>query len=198
MATGMDEPGHLSAIRPRHPLAVPGILVLAAGFIAASLWQDVPAPVWLTAAAGLVLAWAVWIDAESFRIPDALTLPLFCLGLGLGALGGVDGFINAVFGAVLGYSVMRLMGFYMDWRLKASFMMYGDAKLMAGLGALTGWEALPAVLLIGSVSGLVEAGLRAVLGRPRSESGSIPFGPHLVAGFVTVWLFGIDWISSLW
>ncbi len=167
-----------------------GIAVLAGVFIAAGLWRAVDAPVWVLAATGLLLAWAAWIDMESCRLPDGLTVPLFAVAMAHAALGGQAAFIAGVFGAVLGYSVMRLAGAYMDWRLKGAFMMFGDAKLMAGLGGLAGWENLPALLLVSALTGLAEAGVRGWLGRQRMENGAVSFGPHLALGFVAVWLFG--------
>jgi leader peptidase (prepilin peptidase) / N-methyltransferase len=64
----------------------------------------------------------------------------------------------------------------------------GDIKLLAWIGAILGWQAIPFVILasslVGSVIGLAltwrsEAGLKA----------SIPFGPYLAAAAL-LYLFG--------
>ncbi|MEM7767115.1 MAG: A24 family peptidase [Pseudomonadota bacterium] len=185
-------------LRPRTPWAPVGIGALATLFVALSLWCAVDAAVWVIVAAGVLIAWAVWIDLESFRLPDALTFPLFGVAMASAALEGQGAFVAAVFGAVLGYCAMRLAGLYMDWRLKTSFMMFGDAKFMAGLGGLAGWENLAPLLLIASVSGLAEGAIRLALGRARTESAIVPFGPHLAIGFTCVWLLGPDVLLSVW
>ncbi|MEM0986496.1 MAG: A24 family peptidase [Pseudomonadota bacterium] len=187
-------PGSLRAHAPASGL---GIIVLLLMFVGLSLWFGVAAPVWVIAATGVLVAWAIWIDIETCRLPDTLTLPLFIVAMANGALGGEAAVISAVFGAVLGYCVMRLAGLYMDWRLRLRFMMLGDAKFMAGLGGLIGWEGLPALLLVGSLSGLVEGVVRKIVGRVRTDAGVVAFGPHLALGFVTVWLVGTDWLLSI-
>jgi len=191
------------ALRTRSRWSGPALALVVPGFVAASLWAGVGAPVWVSAAAALLVGWAVWIDAESCRLPDLLTLPLFLVAMAHGTLAGREGFIAAVFAAVLGYGVMRLGGLYMDWRLKTRHSMYGDAKFMAGLGGLVGGEAgtalaVLAVILIACLTGLLEGLARAAMGAWRFARGHVVFGPHLAAGFAVVWLAGGDRLVSLW
>jgi leader peptidase (prepilin peptidase)/N-methyltransferase len=67
---------------------------------------------------------------------------------------------------------------------KKEGMGYGDFKLLAALGAWLGWQALPVVILLSSVIGVVIGGALVAI---RRESRPIPFGPFLAfAGFVTL------------
>jgi leader peptidase (prepilin peptidase)/N-methyltransferase len=63
----------------------------------------------------------------------------------------------------------------------------GDVKLMAMIGAFTGWQgalfAIPAASVLGTV-----VGLTALAFRKREWSARIPFGPYLAAGTI-LWIF---------
>jgi leader peptidase (prepilin peptidase)/N-methyltransferase len=60
----------------------------------------------------------------------------------------------------------------------------GDAKLLAALGAWLGWAALPSMLLIASISGLI-GGLIYLRWRKKSTHHAFPFGPFLAfAGII--------------
>ena len=57
----------------------------------------------------------------------------------------------------------------------------GDFKLLAALGVWLGWTALPALLLLASVSGVLFAIYKRVRGRLKAGE-PLPFCPHLVLG----------------
>ena len=62
----------------------------------------------------------------------------------------------------------------------------GDFKLAAALGAWHGWQALPAVILVASTTGLTYA-LFLIFLRKLSAKQEIPFGPFLsIGGCVTL------------
>ena len=139
-------------------------------------------------AAGVLLAallgWASWIDAREMILPDWLTLPLIPLGWALAWLeqpplaerliGSAAGFLSF---ALIAWLYRRLRG--------RDGLGLGDAKLLAGAGAWAGWQALPSVVLIGSV-----AALAWVLARRPDPNRPLPFGPFLALGFWLVWRFG--------
>ena len=63
-------------------------------------------------------------------------------------------------------------------------MGYGDFKLLAMLGAWLGWEALPAIVFLSSLMGIVVGGLMIFL-RKHHRSTPLPFGPYLaLAGWL--------------
>ena len=71
-------------------------------------------------------------------------------------------------------------------------MGYGDFKLLAAHGAWLGWQALPIVILISSVVGILLGGTVLLIRKSREP---IPFGPFLaIAGWVA--LVGRDSVVS--
>jgi leader peptidase (prepilin peptidase)/N-methyltransferase len=152
--------------------------------------------------AAMIFAWALlaltFIDFDTQLLPDDITLPLVWLGLLVNAFGTFVDLRSAVFGAAGGYLLLWLV--YWGFRLvaKKEGMGYGDFKLLAALGAWTGWQVLPFVVL-------VSAGLGAVIGGVllwRAKSGTdtrIPFGPYLALGGIAGLVFGrqavVAWIG---
>jgi leader peptidase (prepilin peptidase)/N-methyltransferase len=141
----------------------------------------------------LVYAWAMlaltFIDFDTQLLPDDITLPLLWLGLIANSLGVFTDLRSALFGAVGGYMILWLV--YWGFRLiaKKEGMGYGDFKLLAAIGAWTGWQVLPFVIV-------VSAGLGAVIGSFllwRARQGvdtRIPFGPYLALGGIVALLWG--------
>lgn len=141
-------------------------------------------------AAALLLGWwlltLALIDGLHFLLPDCLTLSLLWLGL-LCHLAGIVPSVTlaqGVAGAATGYSVFRgLAGIYKSLSGKEG-LGRGDAKLLAAGGVWLGWQALPAVLLLASLGGLMTFTVaRLWLRRPLSAPA--PFGPALS---IAIWL----------
>lgn len=64
----------------------------------------------------------------------------------------------------------------------------GDYKFLAAIAAYTGWQMLPLVILLASISGIIFAVTHMAIKR-HFKSVPLPFGPYLaVAG----------WIALLW
>ncbi len=121
------------------------------------------------------------IDADTLLLPDSLTLPLMWAGILLASAGVINlSLEQSVWGAALGYAVLWLVQTVFGAVTGKQGMGEGDYKLLAALGAWLGWMALPAVVLIASVSGV----LLALLWRWRGslQAGQpMPFGPQLAA-----------------
>jgi leader peptidase (prepilin peptidase) / N-methyltransferase len=135
----------------------------------------------VTTLLGAVLLAIAVIDLRTFRIPDVLSLPLVLSGFVLAWLWPVMALHHHVIGAVAGYGMFALIGEVYFRRRGTEGLGLGDAKLFGAAGAWLGWQALPAVLLIASVSGLVFAVMR---GRDHR----VAFGPWLALGFGLVWM----------
>src|SRR3990172_6693924 len=91
-------------------------------------------------------------------------------------------------GAVAGYVSLWLV--YQGFKILTGKegMGFGDFKLLAGLGAWLGWQALPLVILFSSFLGAV-VGLLFIVFFGRDRRLPIPFGPFLcLAG----------WVALLW
>ncbi|MEL6266215.1 MAG: A24 family peptidase [Pseudomonadota bacterium] len=153
----------------------------------------VPAPLWpVTVALGWALAGLVLADLASFRLPDIGTLGLTIAGLGLALAGMTGAPLDHALGAAAGYALMRAIALgYRAWRGREG-LGHGDAKLMAAAGAWLGWQALPSVLLVASLAGLVLALVlaRATAGGRLHATLALPFGPPLALGFWCAWLYG--------
>ncbi|MGY2490142.1 prepilin peptidase [Cupriavidus sp. CP313] len=145
------------------------------------------------ALAALVLVWALlaltMIDADTQLLPDQITLPLLWLGLLLNLGGVFVALPDAVIGAAVGYLV--LWSAYWLFRLVRGKegMGFGDFKLMAALGAWFGWQALPALVLLSSVVGVL-FGLANIALRRQERDTPFPFGPFIALAGVVVLLFG--------
>jgi leader peptidase (prepilin peptidase)/N-methyltransferase len=131
------------------------------------------------AAVALLIAMAL-IDLDYTLLPDSLTIPLVVIGL-LASATGVSAvpWKDAAIGALAGYGSLWLLG--VVWAVlfrKPNAMAEGDMKMLAGLGALLGWQALPGILLVSAgVGSIVGIALIAFGGHKRETP--IPFGPYL-------------------
>ena len=76
-------------------------------------------------------------------------------------------------------------------------MGYGDFKLLAGLGACLGWQSLPLILLIASLTGTV-VGITLILLKKHSREQPIPFGPYLAMGGALTLFYGHKLLSGYW
>ncbi|STR45976.1 prepilin peptidase [Iodobacter fluviatilis] len=146
----------------------------------------------IAAIAAIMLTWSlislVFIDADTYLLPDSITLPLLWLGLLFNLNNVFVPLDQAVIGAVAGY--LALWSVYWLFKLitKKEGMGYGDFKLLAALGAWFGWQALPSIILLSSISGAVIGIALAILAK-RGMGKPMPFGPYLgIAGWLTLLL----------
>ena len=65
----------------------------------------------------------------------------------------------------------------------------GDAKLMAGIGLLFGWQSIPFVLFLAAVLGLLMV-MPSLMEKKKSLKSQIPFGPYIIAAGVIYFLYG--------
>ncbi len=142
--------------------------------------------IWIQITLVLLLIYLAYIDLTSFRLPNALTIPLIFSGLGfnfLASQGFTDPF-HALLGSIFGYGLLWVMNFIYRVLKKHDGVGMGDAKLLAALGAWLGAGALPEILLIASLTGLV-GGLIWLKWHRSKISHAFPFGPFLAfAGII--------------
>jgi len=142
--------------------------------------------IWIQITLVLLLIYLAYIDLTSFRLPNALTIPLIFSGLGfnfLASQGFTDPFY-ALLGSIFGYGLLWVMNFIYRVLKKHDGVGMGDAKLLAALGAWLGAGALPEILLIASLTGLV-GGLIWLKWHRSKISHAFPFGPFLAfAGII--------------
>jgi leader peptidase (prepilin peptidase)/N-methyltransferase len=170
-------------ISARYPL----VEVLGGGVAGLLAWRFGYSP---QLAFALVFGWAMialaFIDFDTQLLPDDITLPILWLGLLANAYGTYTDLRSAVFGAVAGYMILWLV--YWAFRLiaKKEGMGFGDFKLLAAIGAWTGWQVIPVVILASAALGAVAGSLFLWLAKRGSDT-RIPFGPYLaLAGIVAI------------
>ena len=153
----------------------------------------------ITTAAGVLLTWsliaAFFIDADTFLLPDQITLPLLWLGLLFNLTGGFVPLSSAVMGAMVGYLSLWVINHIFRLIRGQEGMGYGDFKLLAALGAWFGWMALPVIILLSSVAGVFIGGYTLWIAH-RGFSKPFPYGPYIaMAGWLNL-MFGA-WLQGL-
>ena len=159
-----------------------------------------------------------FIDLDTKRLPDITTLP----AIGVFFLAGFAihevPWSERVLGAAAGYLLVRLVGDGYYYATGREGLGLGDGKLLAIMGALFGWKAIPAIVLLASLTGILVSGPVLVLrqrraavaqpaappsnaseslqaGQPPALSASIrkaevPFGPFLAASALAYLFLG--------
>jgi leader peptidase (prepilin peptidase)/N-methyltransferase len=146
----------------------------------------------------LIFAWALivcsFIDIDHMILPDVFTLSGIVIGLVGAALNPERSFLSALTGVLMGGGFLWLIAYSYLLLRKEEGMGGGDIKLLAWIGAVLGWRAIPFVILAASVIGSFvgvgvawrsKAGLKSV----------IPFGPYL-AFAALLYLFGGEFLAN--
>lgn len=143
------------------------------------------------------LGWAIlgWflitlavLDHRHFWLPDALTLPLAFLGLTLAMWVNGVAFQDRVIGAAAGYGGLMLVAIGYRRLRGRDGLGGGDPKLLGALGAWMGWQTLPLILLIASLSGLLMAAYDTARGRPVERTTRMPLGTFLAVAAIPAWI----------
>jgi leader peptidase (prepilin peptidase) / N-methyltransferase len=169
-------------------------LAIEVAAIGVALWamtvDTQPAPLWIDCGLGWILLTLAWIDWQHFRLPDVLTLPLLLAGLAVTWLMEPEDVTDHALGALLGYVGFRVLA----WAYKAirgrDGLGLGDAKLLAVAGAWLGWMALPHVILLAAVCGIIVVMMTAWWRGRLDGAAAIPFGPCLALAIWIVRLYG--------
>jgi leader peptidase (prepilin peptidase)/N-methyltransferase len=162
-----------------------------------------------------------FIDLDHMILPDKFTLSGIVIGLVGGLLNPERDFLESVLGVVFGGGFLWAVAYLYFVLRKREGMGGGDIKLLAWIGAVLGWKAIPFVILVASVFGSV-AGVGLILakkngGSPREPTGAIetsetsvedeippfaiPFGPFLASAALVYLLIDgeavLNWYFSL-
>ncbi len=177
-------------ISPRYPMveALTGFLFWAVLHTFGLGWQT---PVLLAYVSAMVVI--TFIDLEFQIIPDKISLPGILVGLASCfflpdpfALQQPLGLLNSVIGLLLGGGL-----FYVIALVSRGGMGGGDVKMMAMVGAFTGWKAVLLTTFLGSLTGSL-VGVFLMLFKGGTRKTKIPFGPFLALGAVISLFFGGD------
>jgi len=137
-----------------------------------------------------------FIDADTQLLPDDITLPLLWLGLIFNLNIGFTDLHSAVIGAMAGYLILWSIYWLFKLATGKDGMGYGDFKLLAAIGAWFGWQLLPAVILLSSISGAV-IGIGLILFAKKGRQTPMPFGPFLAIAGIAALFFGTQ-LSQLY
>jgi leader peptidase (prepilin peptidase)/N-methyltransferase len=137
------------------------------------------------------------IDLEHRIIPDEISLPGIPIGLLLAALTPVLTFLDSLIGVLIGGGSLLLVGMAYEAVRKQEGIGGGDIKLLAMIGAFTGWKGVLFTIFGGSlIASIVGVTLMVV----RREDGQvpIPFGPFLSGASFLYILVGDRLIQAYW
>lgn len=146
---------------------------------------------------GWVLLLLAAIDWRVQLLPDVLTLPLMLAGLAASFLLPLNPWRDHAIGAAAGFAVLAGVAWLYHRLRKREGLGLGDAKLLAAIGAWVGWQALPAVVLVGSMLGLLFALALFLYNRSLQMSERLPFGVFLSASGWLVWLYVCPWLNGI-
>ena len=145
-----------------------------------------------------VLVVITFIDIDHRIIPDLISLPgipiFFLMSMTIPTITLMDALIGILAGGGILFLVAEIY-----WRLTGKEGMGGgDVKLLAMIGALTGWQGVFFTIFASSLTGTL-IGLVIMLIQGKNMKLAIPFGPFLSFGAVVYVFFGpgiIQWYFS--
>jgi leader peptidase (prepilin peptidase) / N-methyltransferase len=172
-----------AGIRPSHLL-----IELAAVAIAVSAFLVSTGPaLW----AGCLLGWTLLvmglIDLRTLKLPDFGNYLLISGGLAVTYALAADAAIDHAIGAVSGFLTLFAVSWLYRQIRGRDGLGLGDAKLLAAGGAWLGWQALPGILAIAGVAGLIVA-IVAQNGHGFDRYRVVAFGPYLALAIWITWL----------
>jgi leader peptidase (prepilin peptidase)/N-methyltransferase len=146
---------------------------------------------WQTGGA-LLFTWILialtFIDLDYHLLPDQLTLFLLGIGLFLSLFTIFCPMQDAIIGTIAGYLIFAFTQWIFKFATGKVGMGEGDFKFLAALGAFLGWQMLPIIILLASISGVIFS-LTHMLIKHQFKSVALPFGPYLAMA---------GWISLIW
>jgi len=132
-----------------------------------------------------------FIDLDHRIIPDVLSLPGVAAGWAVSLFPWGVYWLDSLIGTLAGGGSLYIVAVAYERLTGREGMGGGDIKLLAMIGAWMGWEALPLVVLIASLTGAV-IGLVFILFSGKGYRFRIPFGPFLSLGALLYLFFGRD------
>jgi len=174
-------------ISVRYPL-VELITGLAAAAVLLKFGPTFPAAVTFAFIAALIVI--TFIDIDTQRIFDVITLPGILAGILSAALLPQLTIVDSLLGILAGGGSLYIVAWTYQVLKKREGMGGGDIKLLAMIGAFTGWRGVVLTIFVGSFTGTLVGVVQMILGRRLDGRLRIPFGPFLAIGAVTYTFYG--------
>jgi leader peptidase (prepilin peptidase)/N-methyltransferase len=174
-------------------LRYPLVETLNALFYGAVLWRygvGWYTPVFFAFCSSLLVI--AFIDLDFQIIPDVITIPGILIGLIASSVILPDPFAR---NSLLGFkgSVIGLLSgsglFYLIAILSRGGMGGGDIKMMAMVGAFTGWKSILLTTFAASLLGSI-VGIFLMIFKGKGRKTKIPFGPFLAVGAIIALFYG--------
>ncbi|MDR3630111.1 MAG: prepilin peptidase [Desulfocapsaceae bacterium] len=137
----------------------------------------------------------IWIDIHHQIIPDVISLPGIVIGLAFAIINSFITWQDSLIGLLAGGGILYAVALLYYLIRKQEGMGGGDIKLLAMIGAFLGWQSLPFVILISSITGS-GIGLLVLSLQKKGANTRIPFGPFLSCAAL-VYLFFRETILHL-
>ena len=96
---------------------------------------------------------------------------------------------QSIIGGMVGYLSIWLIIFLYKTIKKIDGMGLGDAKLMAAIGFLFGWQSVPFVLFVSSILGLIFV-IPSLIKKQKNMRTEIPFGPFIILACLIYFAYG--------
>ena len=96
---------------------------------------------------------------------------------------------QSIIGGVSGYLIIWFIIFLYKKFRNMDAMGFGDAKLMAAIGFLFGWEPVFFILFLSAILGLISV-IPSLLNNSKNFKTQIPFGPYIVISSVIYYFSG--------
>lgn len=166
------------------------ICVCLAVFFFALAFSSSKSPLIVDMALLALLGALVLFDARSKVLPDIFTFSLIVFGVVWNFLQHNE-VLMPVVGAFIGYTVFYAISAIWKSRTGDTGLGLGDAKLLAGGGALLGPFYLPYIVLLSSGLALMSVFFTLPLRQSKERVTIIAFGPYICLAVWTFWKFNI-------
>ncbi len=120
----------------------------------------------------------IWIDIHQQIIPDIISIPGIIAGFLFSFFNSFIDWKASLIGLLVGGGTLYAIALIYYLLRKQEGMGGGDIKLLAMLGAFLGWQSLPFILFMSSVTGSI-VGIIAMIQQKKGGNTRIPFGPFL-------------------
>ncbi len=137
------------------------------------------------------------IDLDHRIIPDQISLPGMVIGVVLAVATPLTGWLDSLLGLALGGGSLLLVGMAYEAVRKQEGIGGGDIKLLAMIGAFTGWKGVLFTIFGGSLIASV-VGITLMILRRQNGQVPIPFGPFLSGASFLYILVGDPLIQAYW
>jgi leader peptidase (prepilin peptidase) / N-methyltransferase len=141
---------------------------------------------------GLLGAVLVALSVSDFRtmmLPDRSNVLLAVSGLGQSVVLGMPRFRDAVLGSIIGGGLLALLAALYRRLRGIDGLGAGDIKLVSAAGLWVGWQGMPLLVTVASISALAFVVIvRAGMAARSTRTTLLPFGPFLALGTLVTWL----------